>query len=433
MLTFINCKVLDGTERMTVAENVTVRIDNNKIVYIGEDKSIPSGAAVIDLNGRFLMPGLINLHCHLPSSGKPFKVTKDAVAFIQKQLKSPIGRYIIKRLCWNTAKSALLGGVTTIRTVGGFGSIDSKLRDEINAGKKIGPRILASNMAVTAPKGHMAGTLAYIANSKEEAAQKVRLVSQDRPDLIKLMVTGGVMDAEEKGEPGVLRMPAELVEAASKEAHALGYKVAGHVESPEGVRVALENGVDTIEHGAVLNETHIRLFKEKKAAFICTISPLIPILFFPPEMEGMSELLKHNGEIVFEGITKGAKIALENGIPVGLGSDGGTPYVTSYDFWRELDYFCRYVGVTPAFALYTATLKNAEIAGIAKEVGSIEVGKSADFLITDKNPLDDFSAMREPYMVVARGRVFRHPKAKRIAGFDEKLDSARLKLPPIGT
>ena len=93
--------------------------------------------------------------------------------------------------------------------------------------------------------------------------------------------------------------------------------------------------------------------------------------------------------------------------------------------WRELEYFTQFVGVSPAFALHTATLVNAEIAGIADVTGSVEVGKSADFLITEKNPLEDFSNMRDPYMVVMKGKVIRHPKIKKFKQYEEGLDRVR--------
>lgn len=116
-------------------------------------------------------------------------------------------------------------------------------------------------------------------------------------------------------------MPPELVRAACEEAHKLGYQVAAHVESIEGVRVALENGVDTIEHGAPLDEALVGLFKQRGAAHVCTISPAVPLAMMDPEVVGSTELTQYNGNVVFEGIVSCAKTALANDIPVGLGTD----------------------------------------------------------------------------------------------------------------
>lgn len=425
MKIFTNCTLLDGTQDMKIKKNMTVYMDEEKIVKIQEGNAITEHGKIIDLNGRFLMPGLINMHAHLPSSGKPHKVEGDTAEIIQKSMKSKIGRFMMKKITYDSAKTQLMSGVTTVRTVGGLGDLDTEVRDEINSGKKTGPRILAGNRAISVPKGHMAGMLATIVTTKEEAVDMVRENAKEGVDIIKLMVTGGVMDATEPGEPGILRMSPEIIRAACDEAHRLGYKVAAHVESQEGVKAAIENGVDTIEHGSILTDELIKCFKKNHVAFICTISPFIPMLHFSNEMDGLSELLERNAKIVFEGTTKGAQEALANGIPVGLGTDNGTPYLTNYNMWRELEYFTQFVGVSPAFALHTATLVNAEIAGIADETGSVEVGKSADFLITEKNPLEDFSHMRDPYMVVMRGKVIRHPKIKKFKQYEEGLDRIR--------
>ena len=236
------------------------------------------------------------------------------------------------------------------------------------------------------------------------------------------MITGGVLDATVKGEPGALKMPPEYVKAACDEAHRLGYKVAAHVESPEGVRVALENGVDTIEHGAKPDEHIISLFKERGAALVTTISPALPYALFDREVSHITETEKYNGEVVFNGMIDCARACLAVGITVGLGTDTGCPYITHYDMWRELNYFHKYCGVSNAFALHTATMINAEIAGLSDVTGSIAAGKCADFVVTEQNPLDSLEALRTPAMVVARGEVFNAPKVKKMAQVERQLD-----------
>ena len=119
---------------------------------------------------------------------------------------------------------------------------------------------------------------------------------------------------------------------------------------------------------------------------------------------------------------KSAKTALANGIPVGLGNDVGCPYITQYDFWRELCYFHKYCGVSNRFALYTATLRNAQLAGIGDVTGSIAPGKSADFIVTRKNPLEDLRALQHLELVVCRGRAVKKPSPKRRKEVDALLD-----------
>lgn len=419
---FMHCTILNGTEEMEPQQDMTVTVENNVIVKISPTTGTGETGRCIDLKGRYLMPGLINLHVHLPGGGEPKKKEQDNTKMAKLVMSNPLTRKIGMKLCENYAKTELMSGVTTIRTVGGLGSLDAKIRDRILEGKADGPRMLVSNMAVSVPGGHMAGSVAYAAESEEQCRTLVRRIISEKPDLIKLMVTGGVLDAKVKGEPGVLKMPPAYIKACCEEAHKAGLKVAAHAESPEGVRAALENGVDTIEHGAAPDEDIIALFKERHACDICTISPAIPLAKFDRRLMHSTEMMQYNGNIVLEGIISAAKAALENDIPVGLGTDTACPFVTHYDMWRELRYFHKYVGVSKKFALYTATKRNAEIAGIGDITGSIEVGKSADFLITEKNPLEDLAALRTPYMVVMRGKMYEKPEIKKHPICERELD-----------
>lgn len=419
---YINGIILDGSKDMEPVEGRMILTAGEKIEAIKEQADVPDGYEIIDLTGRYIMPGLINMHVHLPANGKPKDKQDDNVKKVKLLTSNAFFRHMVRVICERYAKTQLMSGVTTIRTMGGVVAFDSIIRDRINEGKTVGPRILASNMAVSVEGGHMARSLAYVAGSPEEASKYVEIIARDKPDIIKLMITGGVLDAKVKGEPGELKMPPEYVKAACDTAHRLGLKVAAHVESPEGVRCALENGVDTIEHGAKPDEEIIKLFKEKGACHIATLSPALPYARFDRSVSHVSETEKYNGEVVFEGIVECAKACLENGIPVGLGTDTGCPYITQYDMWRELNYFHKFCGVSTAFALYTATKLNAELAGLGDVTGSIEEGKCADFAVTRENPLESLQALRNIDMVVTRGKVIRNPKVKKMPQVEKELD-----------
>ncbi len=417
--------ILDGTKYMIPLSGKAVLTDGEIIEDIVADSEVPEGYETVDLQGAYLLPGLINLHVHLATSGKPPKENQKPTNYTKLYEILTSGKVIqrvVKKILEGYAKTELLSGVTTIRTVGGILDFDAQIRDAINEGKKTGPRMLVSNTAISVPGGHFAGSIATIAASPEEAVEHVRQIAETKPDLIKLMITGGVMDSSDEGEPGVLRMPPETVKAACEEAHRLGYKVAAHVEGSEGLRVALENGVDTIEHGAHTSEETIRLFKERSAAEICTFSPIIPYAFMELSESHALPAAKKNGQIVMEGIVECVKTCLENDIPVGLGNDVGCPFVVHYNYWRELCYFHKYIGVSNQETLYTATLKNAQIAGIDDITGSIEKGKSADMIVVRKNPLEDLSALREVSMVIFRGNPIRSLKIKKIEAIDTVLD-----------
>lgn len=419
---YTNGIILDGSENMEPKKDLIILTDGEKIENIVPKGTDYKGYEEIDLQGQYIMPGLINMHIHLPSSGKPVKKQKDNVKTVKLVTSNNLLRKVLQSMCEGFVKTELLSGCTTVRTVGGVESYDGIIRDRINNGEIIGPRILAGNMAISVPEGHMAGSLAYIAKNEEDARHYVREIANSNADLIKLMITGGVLDAKVKGEPGELKMPPELVKAACDEAHKLGLKVAAHVESPEGVKVALANGVDSIEHGAQPDEEMINLFKEKGSCLIATLSPALPFALFDREISHVTETEHYNGKVVFDGIVECAKACLKEGIPVGLGTDTGCPYSTHYNMWRELNFFHKFCGVSNAFALYTATKRNAELAGLGDITGSIEIGKCADFITTKDNPLNNLEALRNISMVVTKGNVIKNPKVKKMKKVETELD-----------
>ena len=409
---YLNGHILDGTAEMQVQDGLAVLTEGEKIVGLVPAGEVPEGYAPVDLDGRYLLPGLINMHVHLAGNGKPQKKQRDNAKLVGRLMGTPISRAAAYGVVAGFAKIEVMSGVTTIRTVGGLGDFDTRLRVEISAGKRVGPRILAANEGISVPGGHMAGSVAVAAANIPQALAQVDRAKEQGADLIKLMITGGVLDAKAKGVPGELKMPPEMVKAVCDRAHALGYTVAAHVESTEGVRVALENGVDSIEHGAKLDDDLIRLFRERGACLCTTLSPALPYALFDRSVTHATEVEQFNGNMVFEGIKDCARTALEHDIPVVLGNDVGCPWITQYDFWRELYYFHKYVGVSNRFALYTATGRAAQIAGLGDVTGTVEAGKSADLIAVREDPLADLRALRHVDMVVTRGRRIDHPKVK---------------------
>ena len=420
---FINGKILDGDKDMTVKDGLCILVDGEKITDILPlSEANVEGYKIFDLKGGYIMPGLINMHVHLAGNGKPQKKQRDNEKLVKTIMSSALTRAVAYKIVYGFAKDELMSGVTTIRTVGGLGNFDTRLRDEIACGKKVGPRILAANQGISVPGGHMAGSVAIAAHNDKEALDHLAECEKEKVDIIKLMITGGVLDAKEKGVPGELKMPAVMVKSVCDKAHEAGYTVAAHVESPAGVKVALENGVDSVEHGAKPNEEIINLFKKNNAFLCTTISPALPYALFDRSVSNASEVEQFNGNVVFEGIIDCAKAAIENDIPIVLGNDVGCPWITQYDFWRELYYFHKYVGVTNAFALYTATKRSAELAGLGNVTGSIEKGKCADMIVTENNPLEDLCALRNVKTVIARGKIYDNPKIKKNKRVSEELD-----------
>ena len=417
-----NAVILDGTKDMEPLRGQSVLVEGETIVGLAPAGSEPMGFEPVDLTGKYLMPGLFNMHVHLAGSGKPQKKQRDNEKLVKTIMGSGLTRAVAYSMVRGFARDELMSGVTTIRTMGGLGNFDSRLRDEIAAGRQDGPRILAANQGISVPCGHMAGSVAIAARSIDEALAHLEQSEREGVDLVKLMITGGVLDAKEKGVPGELKMAPEMVKAVCDRAHAAGYVVAAHVESPEGVRVALENGVDSIEHGAEPDDEILRLFRERGAFLCTTISPALPYALFDRSVSNASEVEQFNGNVVFEGIIECAKAALANNIPVVLGNDVGCPWITQYDFWRELYYFHKFVGVSNAFALYTATSRSAELAGLGDVTGTVAAGKCADLIVTAEDPLDDLRALRHVEQVMARGRLYAHPKFRERKNVTAELD-----------
>lgn len=417
-----NAVILDGAKDMEPLRGQSVLVEGETIVGLAPAGSEPMGFEPVDLTGKYLMPGLFNMHVHLAGSGKPQKKQRDNEKLVKTIMGSGLTQAVAYSMVRGFARDELMSGVTTIRTMGGLGNFDSRLRDEIAAGRQDGPRILAANQGISVPGGHMAGSVAIAARSIDEALAHLEQSEREGVDLVKLMITGGVLDAKEKGVPGELKMAPEMVKAVCDRAHAAGYVVAAHVESPEGVRVALENGVDSIEHGAKPDDEILRLFRERGAFLCTTISPALPYALFDRSVSNASEVEQFNGNVVFEGIIECAKAALAHDIPVVLGNDVGCPWITQYDFWRELYYFHKFVGVSNAFALYTATGRSAELAGLGDVTGTVAAGKCADLIVTAENPLDDLRALRHVEQVMARGRLYAHPKFRERKNVTAELD-----------
>lgn len=419
-----NVSLFDGTKDKDLQKKKNIYIEEDRIVKISDHEQATDGYTVIDGTGKYAVPGLINLHAHLFGSGVPSKILGGGKlqAYVIKAASTKIGQKVLLKVMENNAKMALYSGCTTVRSMGDFFYCDVLLKEAIEQGKTIGPRLYVSGPAITVPTGHGDGTFAQTGETSEELVKLVNQHHDKNVDVIKICITGGVMDAKPDGEPGELKMNLEQSRAVCKAAHELGYKVASHTEGVEGMKVAIEAGVDTIEHSSILKEALIPLCKDKNTSFVCTLSPALPLATFPSELTKLSETSVQHSKIVLENMIKGIETALAHNLPVGLGTDASCPFVTQYNMWREVYYFAKYLNVSNAFALHTATLKNAEILGIEKETGSIEEGKCADLLLLEKNPLESLTALRNVHTVIAKGEVHVLPPLVKNPKIEKELD-----------
>ena len=413
-----NVNILDGTEKMSVQENMMIVVEDGRIVSIEKYNDETEG---VDLKGRYLIPGLINLHVHTPGSGFPKKKQSDSKKLAKFVMSNALFRKVGLKICESSVKTQLLSGTTTIRTVGGLGTFDSTMRNKVKSGKLIGARIVSCDQAVTIPGGHMEGSVAYGAKDDEDFVRFIKKTAETA-DWIKIMITGGVLDAKVKGEPGEMRMNEHQVKLCCDTAHSLGKKVCAHVESTKGIEVALKCGVDSIEHGAYMDDELVKKFADSGSVLVCTISPAVPLAKFDPAITGGNDIQRYNSEVLLEGIVEATKKCLEAGVKVGLGTDTVCPFITHYDMWRELEYVHYMCGVDRNKCLYLATKNNAEILSIDNETGSIEVGKLAEFVVVDDNPLSGFETIRKPYLVVADNKEIYNPQIRKSDVAEKYLD-----------
>jgi imidazolonepropionase-like amidohydrolase len=438
-MALINCQIIDGNKNSKIINNGIILIKNlveedgtpGLIVGIGEDKSIdiPQDYVKIDIKGKFVLPGLINAHCHLFSDGKPMKImnlSDSAMEILMKILSTPFGKKLAKSRMKKNVLNALNAGVTTLRSMGDPFYLDVVMRKKIEEGKLLGPRLLVSGLGLCPTGGH-GGMLGFVADDKGEIRKRIRKNIREEVDHIKILSTGGVMDARMIGEAGRPQMTVEEIETACYEAHRGGLLVATHCESTEGMKEALLGGVDTIEHGADIPEDMIPLFKSNPkslrgyTALTPTISAGMALASLPIKDTKITEVKFENAKLIEKGMIQSLQKAYEHGIRFACGTDASVPYSTHYGVWKELRYYLHYTPMTAQEAIHYATKNTAEIIGIGDITGSIEVGKYADIQVVDENPLENIDTLGNVSMVVARGNLIKNPKIKKVKKV-EKID-----------
>ncbi len=435
----VNCTIIDGNKNSIPMKDGVILIENlvkekedqtpGKIRAVGKgsDINIPKGYKKIDLKGKYVLPGLINAHCHLTGSGKPtflMKLSDKWLNRIMNILNNPFGKHILQNMMKKNAQNALNAGVTTLKTMSDPFFLDLQVRDDIQEGKYIGPRLLCAGKALCITGGH-AAAMAFITDSVPEVRKAVRRNLREKVDGIKLISTGGVMDAEKVGEAGRPQMTVEEIETACFEAHRGNLLVATHCESTEGIKEALKGGVDSIEHGAEIIDDTIPLFKNNPNSLrgftylVPTISAGMGLSTLPREVTKITEVKKKNGILIEKGMIRGLQKAYETGIRIGVGTDASVPYSLHYNVWKELQYFIKYTNMGPQEAIYYGTKNNAELLGIDDITGSIEEGKYADLQVVDANPLEQIDALSNVLHVFIKGKFIENPHIDELKGLEK--------------
>ena len=384
-----NCRLIDGVSEQP-RDEVDVLVEGRTISRIGVDLAPPIDGRVIDASDKTLLPGLIDVHVHLTFDG-----SLDPVGHLVGE--SP---YVTLLKAARNAAITLRRGVTTVRDLGGPSGIPYALRDSVRAGIAPGPRILTSGQVITSTGGHCY-FMGHEADDPASVRHSARLEMKAGADVVKIMATGGSLT------PGC---PADLVQfsvdemiPAVEEAHDHGLKVAAHANALQGIRNAVEAGVDSIEHGSYTDRELMALMQIKGTWWVPTMTPALVILEGPGSALISSERKASAGKnwvarrnAVVEGIRMGLRFA--------SGTDAGVTLTDHGLVSMEVEAF-HALGMPAMQAIWTATRWAAELLGVDGLVGTVAEGKTADLIVVDGDPLADLSRLRAPLLVIHDGAV----------------------------
>ncbi len=363
--------------------NVDIVLDKGKVA------EIRAATGACDLEAACVTPGLVNAHAHLEGSGEP-----DMMGMIQTT--TPNQRLL--RAVENARKS-VKAGITTIRDVGSSNRIAPDVRDAIEEGRVPGPRMRASGAVLCMTGGH-GWPIGRAVDSPWDARKAVREQMWIGADCIKMIATGGVLT---KGAvPGNAQLTPDELAAAIDEAHRHGLRVAAHAIGTQGIKNALRAGIDSIEHGTMLDDEAIGLFKERGVYLVPTLSAPTCILahledghqprYIVEKARGLNEAMLSN-----------IRHAYESGVRIAGGSDAGTPYNYHEDYAQEVELMWSLLGMTPQQALHAATNVAADLVGLHR--GTLAAGEPADLLLLQRDAGEDVRALREPQLVLKNGLI----------------------------
>lgn len=382
-------------------ERPVVVIVGNKITSVasGSPPSI-SGAMLVDLGDATLLPGFIDVHTHL---------TFDAGSggYEGLGISSPRAALIGAK----NARLTLLAGFTTVRNVGAQGYSDVALRDAINAGDVIGPRMQVSGPPLGITGGHCDNSLLPfefhysaegVADGPEAVMHRVREVIKYGADVVKFCASGGVFS---KGDNPLLEQYSpEEMKVLVEESHRLGRKVATHAHSAISIKDAVRAGVDSIEHGIFLDDEGIALMKEHNTFLVPTSYPLFWFEEHAPQMHLPSWVMEKSA-IIIPAAKKNMATAFRAGVRVALGTDAGVyPHgLNGGEFWSMVE-----LGLTPTQALQSGTVNAAELMGWSDRIGAIRPGLFADMVAVKGDPLTDVRILQHVQFVMKDGVVYKN-------------------------
>lgn len=411
-LTYIKAGKLFDSVAGAVKTAMVIVVENDRIKQIGPaaEVAIPKDATVFDLSKDTVLPGLIDCHTHIGSTGDRYN---EIYAFKDSPFRDAFAAVI-------NARRLVNAGFTSIRDVGSAPFLAVDLRRSIEEGLVDGPRIVASGPAISITGGH--GDLNNfapqvrvsmfpeerdyaIADGADQLRHVVRAQVKYGADVIKILATGGVLS---KGDsPGAPQFTLEELKVAAEEAHMAGRKIAAHAHGAEGIKNAIKAGIDSIEHASLVDDEGIALAKQHGTYFVMDIYNddylLGKAIEFGLPQENIDKE-KMVGRIQRENFEK----AFKAGVRMAFGTDAGV--YPHGDNAKQFFYMVKY-GMTPAQAIQAATATAADLIGRSKDVGSLEVGKFADIIAVTADPMQDVRALESMDFVMKGGKIYKQAGA----------------------
>lgn len=380
----------------------TIVVDNGRIVSVSAGYQ-PATGTLIDLRSSTVLPGLIDAHVHLDSdrAGNEGQLSEYTDSVPLRAFETQMN-----------GMKTLRAGFTTVRNLGdGENGFSLAYRDAVARGWVQGPRIVSAAQSISTTGGHMDGrngtndavdahaSTHHLCDGAADCRRAVRFQISRGADVIKIATTGGV----NSGTGLLTRMEEEEAQALIRTAHAYGRKVAVHAHGRDGIKLALRNGADSIEHGTDMDEETIRLFRQANACYVPTLSTVngyLERLAKDPNAYAPAVRKQIDWRIGITG--QSLQKAYPAGVRICFGTDAG---VSKHG--RNADEFELMVkhGMPAAQAIRAATVNNAELLGLASEIGTIEAGKSADIIAVAGDPLSDVRLLKSVGFVMARGEV----------------------------
>ena len=385
-------QLYDGTRQRVIQDGIAV-IDGERLSKVGaaSDIVLPEGTDVLDVGDRTLMPGLIDAHVHILFTGSEKSGEESRTASDQQALLTGV----------RNAQHGLKSGLTTVRDCGDRNYLSLSLRDFIADGGLTGPRLVCSGPVITTTAGQLWWS-GIECDTEDELRRAVRTLVKNGVDFIKLMGSGG--NATPGSNPEVSQYEATAFQAVVQDAHRMGKKVAAHVHGVDSIRMAVEAGIDTLEHvpfrahGTI--EYDPRLVDDMLRKDLI-VSLAMPATWYRIRADEMQEARSHPGHL-WEQRYETIRRMQEAGVKLVVSSDQGSTSTRIDELSLLMEFLAQDVDMPALEVLYGVTGLAAEALGIEDEVGVLEPGKRADLVVVDGDPFTDMSAMRDIHTVGKR-------------------------------